>query len=92
MRSWLTILLGRLRAAGAVLAARRYVVVTYDAKQPPNVLDTIYLGAPTQEAPERLAAATLATVLRNEQELVLGQEAALTLAREVLARAENRHK
>lgn len=92
MKNWLTIALGRLRASWGVLTARRYIIVTYDPKQPPNVLGTIYLGAPCQEAPARLAAATMATVLRHETLLVQGQESALELARQVLAQAERRSR
>lgn len=88
VKNWLIRIKSRLRAAWEVLSAGRYVVVTYDPKQPTNVLGTIYLGAPCQEVPGRLAAATMAAVLRNES--LQGQEATLALARQLYAECAQR--
>jgi hypothetical protein len=74
----------RLRAAWGVLTAERCVVVTYDPSKPPTSLGNIYLCAPCQEVPERLANATLVTLEWDKMDSEEGQQDALRQASKIL--------
>jgi hypothetical protein len=74
----------RIRAAWGVLTAKRCVVITYDPKLPVNTLGHIFLCAPCQELPDRLANATLIAAEWDNLDSQEGQQDALRQANEIL--------
>ena len=81
----------RIRAAWGVLTAGRYVVITYDPNKPVNMLDHVYLCAPFQEVPDRLAMATVAAIEWDNIDNQEGQQDALNQATEILSRSARLH-
>jgi hypothetical protein len=89
MKSSITSAFSRIRAVWGVLTAERCVVITYDPKQPANTLGYIYLCAPCQEVPDRLASATLVAKEWDKIDSTEGQDDALRQANEILARSRS---
>ena len=81
----------RIRAAWGVLTAGRYVVITYDPDKPVDTLDHVYLCAPSQELPDRLAAATVAAIEWDKVDSQQGQQDALNQATAILSRSPRVH-
>lgn len=74
----------RIRAAWGVLTAERCVVITYDPMSPVNTLGCIYICAPSQEVPERLANAAIVASEWDKIDSCEGQQDALRQANEIL--------
>ena len=74
----------RLRAAWAVLTAKRCIVLTYDPAMPPETLGQLHLCGPCQEAPARLANAARVAKTWDEIDSEEGQWNALRRANEIL--------
>jgi hypothetical protein len=85
MKSTINFAASRIRAAWGVLTSSRCVVITYDPEKPVNTLDHIFLCAPSQEVPDRLANATLIAVEWNNIDDKEKQEDALRQANAILA-------
>lgn len=77
----------KFRGIGAILNARRCIVLTYDERNPPTLLGEIHFcGAPSWEIPERLANACLVAVEYDKLVTQEGQDEALKIANEILMR------
>lgn len=82
----------RLRAAWAIMRAERAVVVTYNPRQPANILGEIHTGlAVPDELPMRLYNAALVAAQYDKMDSEEGQWNALRRAREVLGLNPTQH-